>query len=242
MRKLGLSLVVASSIAFAGGVIDLDPIPTPLPPVEVKSDLVISANMTMVSKYIWRGQDQNSKGPAIQGGIDLEYRGFYLGTWASNGDFDTATERSSIEVDIYGGYRGEVAGIGFDIGAIAYLYPSVTSEWDDVSKEIYLGLSKEIGNFSIGGTYSYDFDAVNMDGDDGVYNVQLDASVKTIYDITVNGNFGISDAVSTDDYYFLVGASKTVGKFDLGIAYTGYYNDALDDTTSHIVASVSTSF
>ena len=242
MRKLGLSLVVASSVAFAGGVIDPKPVIPVVPPVEVeKSDIVISANMTMASKYIWRGVDQNNKGVAIQGGIDLEYKGFYLGTWASNVDYGVGST-DNIELDVYGGYRGEISGIGFDIGYIAYFLPNTYVDLDSTAKEAYLGLSKDIGDFNIGTTLSYDFDAINEDGDDGSYNIQFDASVKTIYDITLSSNFGISDRVSTDDYYFLVGANKTVGKFDLGIAYTGYYSDALDDTTSHVVATISTSF
>jgi len=246
MKKLTLSIasiVALSSLSFAGGEVVEPPVVVVPPVVEETSDLTISANMAMVSKYIWRGMDQNRGNMAIQGGIDVEYKGFYVGAWASNGDFDTATENSSIELDLYAGYRFEVATIGFDIGAIAYLYPGVTDDWDETSKEAYVGVSKEFGNFGLGATFSYDFDAVNEDGDEGTYNVQFDASVKTIAEITVAGSFGMNNAAgATDDYYFSVGASKTVGKFDIGVAYHGYYNDALDDTTDHIVASISTSF
>ena len=236
MKKLGLSLVVASSIAFAGGVID--PV-VPAPPLEIKSDLTISANMTMASKYIWRGQDQNNKGVAIQGGIDLEYRGFYLGTWASNVDYGVGST-DNIELDVYGGYRGEVAGIGFDIGYIAYFLPNTYVDMDNTLTEIYLGVSKEIGNFNIGATYSYAMMSANPALDE-TYNLQFDASVKTIYDITLAGSYGMIDG--TDDYYYSVSVSKTVGKFDIAVAYTGVeWDNPLTTDQDHIVASISTSF
>jgi len=239
MKKSGLSLVVASSIAFAGGVIDPDPVVPTIPPVEVKSDLTISANMTMASKYIWRGQDQNNKGVAIQGGIDLEYRGFYLGTWASNVDYGVGST-DNIELDVYGGYRGEVAGIGFDIGYIAYFLPNTYVDMDNTLTEIYLGVSKEIGNFNIGATYSYAMMSANPALDE-TYNLQFDASVKTIYDITLAGSYGMIDG--TDDYYYSVSVSKTVGKFDIAVAYTGVeWDNPLTTDQDHIVASISTSF
>jgi uncharacterized protein (TIGR02001 family) len=251
MKKLTLSIasiVALSTLSFAGGDIEPEPTPVPVPtpaPV-VESDLKISANMTIASKYVWRGQDQANSDMAIQGGIDVEYKGFYLGVWGSNvGPVNNVatTGDSTIEIDVYGGYAGEVAGIGFDIGAIAYLYPGDTDEWDDVTKEVYLGVSKEIGNFGVGAKVYYDFDNLNEDGDEGYYTAEFSASLKTIADITLAGTFGMDNmAGHVDDYYFSVGASKTFGKFDLGIAYHGYYNNAADDTVDHIVASISTSF
>jgi hypothetical protein len=56
----------------------------------------VSANIGAVSNYIWRGASQTGDGPAIQGGIDVGHEsGFYVGTWASNIDWD---EGSSQEV------------------------------------------------------------------------------------------------------------------------------------------------
>ncbi|SHO80392.1 Conserved hypothetical protein 2001 [hydrothermal vent metagenome] len=240
MRKLGLSLVVATSIAFAGGIVEEEPKVVYTPPPVEKSDIEISANMTLASKYIWRGQDQNNKGIAIQGGIDLSYKGFYIGTWASNVDFDTATKTSSIEIDIYGGYKGEVAGIGFDIGAIAYFFPNTYVDMDNTMTEIYLGVSKEIGNFSVGATYSYAMMSANPAIDE-TYNLQFDASVKTVGDITLAGSYGMIDGA--DDYYYAISASKTVGKFDLALTYTGVeWDNPLATDEDHIVASISTSF
>jgi uncharacterized protein (TIGR02001 family) len=245
MKIFTLSLITSLvlSTAVAGGEIEEQNImvtkPVAVEIADVESDFTIGANMTIASRYIWRGMEQNdNKAPALQGGIDLTYQGYYLSFWGSNVDFDGQT----MELDIFGGYAGEYSGIGYNVGYIIYLTNDIPDEYEDISKEFYLGLSKEFGNYSVGGTFSYNPDGVNEDGDDGVYNIQLDASAKTLYDVTVSGSFGISDGTSTDDYYFATGVSKTIGKYDIGLTYTGYYSDALDDTTDYIVGSVSTSF
>lgn len=59
----------------------------------------ISANIGAVSNYLWRGVTQTQDGAAVQGGLDLTHSsGFYIGTWASNVDFDD--EAGSQEVVI----------------------------------------------------------------------------------------------------------------------------------------------
>src|SRR5690606_38399513 len=79
----------------------------------------LSANIGATSNYVWRGVTQTDDSAAIQGGIDYSHEsGFYLGTWASNVEF------SDHELDLYGGYAGEAAGIGYDVGVIFYTYGS----------------------------------------------------------------------------------------------------------------------
>ena len=46
--------------------------------------LEMSANIAITSNYVWRGMTQTSNSPALQGGIDLGYKGIYVGTWGSN--------------------------------------------------------------------------------------------------------------------------------------------------------------
>jgi hypothetical protein len=49
----------------------------------------ISANIGAVSNYMWRGVTQTQDGAAVQGGLDFSHEsGFYIGTWASNVDFN----------------------------------------------------------------------------------------------------------------------------------------------------------
>lgn len=95
-----------------------------LPAIAAEPDYEISGNFALTSDYRFRGVSQTDKDPALQGGFDFAHKsGFYLGTWASNVS-NWANPGGSMELDIYGGYSGELAGgIGYDIGYIAYRYP-----------------------------------------------------------------------------------------------------------------------
>jgi uncharacterized protein (TIGR02001 family) len=251
MKNLKLSLIATMAIttlSFASGnvkkvIIDSPVVNAPTTTKKVdtttSNKLLIDASMTMATRNIFRGEDLNdNKGMKVSASVDLAYKGLYMNLITSSlnsGD-------NNLEMDIYQGYKTKFAGINIDIGHVTYLLPDTYQNLGDTSKEIYLGISKEIANYSAGVTFSYDYDAINMDGDDGVYNIQLDAGAKAMYDIKLSANVGMSDAKSTDDYYFLLGATKSVGKFDLSVTYTGKYKDATDTTTDHVVASVSTSF
>ncbi len=91
-----------------------------------------SANVTLTSDYISRGISQTDGGPAIQGGFDYEHPGgIYLGVWGSNVDF---SDDASMELDIYGGYSGEVGGFGYDFGIVRYMYPN-EGRWN--TNEVY---------------------------------------------------------------------------------------------------------
>src|SRR5689334_4147463 len=89
----------------------------------------LTANVGLYSEYIFRGIAQTGGKPAVQGGFDYAHSsGFYAGTWASNiswlEDFG-AYNRSSVEWDVYGGYKSNFPGSDFfyDVGAYGYLYP-----------------------------------------------------------------------------------------------------------------------
>jgi uncharacterized protein (TIGR02001 family) len=82
----------------------------------------LTANVSLTTKYKYRGQDQSDATkeavPAIQGGFDYALGGLYLGNWNSSIGFAHGTE-----VDVYGGYRGTVGGLGYDVGLLQYYYP-----------------------------------------------------------------------------------------------------------------------
>ncbi|MTW20337.1 TorF family putative porin [Allochromatium palmeri] len=82
----------------------------------------ISANIGVVSNYIWRGQSQTNNGPAIQGGLDYAHEsGFSAGTWVSNVDFDDDT---NYELDVYGGFGGSINDdLSYEFNLIYYGYP-----------------------------------------------------------------------------------------------------------------------
>jgi len=87
----------------------------------------LSFNVGAVSEYRYRGISQSRLKPALQGGIDYAApNGFYVGTWASTIKWiKDAGGDAKVEVDLYGGYKTEVAkGLTLDVGGLYYLYPS----------------------------------------------------------------------------------------------------------------------
>jgi len=103
----------------------------------------ITANVTVVNDYRYRGISQSNFKPAIQGGFDYAHEsGLYIGNWNSSiswisdaygpnggvsGNGLTAGQvSSSIEMDFYAGIKKELIGEGFasDFGVLQYYYPT----------------------------------------------------------------------------------------------------------------------
>jgi len=227
--KLSLVAAFAVSSAFAGG--DIAPVEpevvveTPAP----ESDFTVSANLALTSNYVWRGMTQTSNAPAVQGGIDFGYKGFYLGTWMSNVDFNVASD-NSLEADFYAGYAGELAGIGFDLGFIQYAYPHDSSALN--FEEVYVGLSKDFGGFGINGKYSFGLDNAPDYWDVG-------ASAELPMGFGLSATYGDYDTVGSN---YIIALSKEIGKFELSVAYTDFSADAGGQDEDHVVATISTSF
>jgi len=98
-----------------------------LPTVSFAEDSPLSFNIGAFTDYRYRGISQTRLKPAIQGGVDYALpAGFYVGAWASNIKWiKDAGGDASVEIDIYGGYKGEIQkDLGYDIGVLTYQYPS----------------------------------------------------------------------------------------------------------------------
>lgn len=111
----------------------------------------LSYNMGVTSLYKFNGLDQNASAPksirpAVQGGVDYDAgNGLYLGNWNSTGTFGDRAG-SHIEVDVYGGYRGEWAnGASYDLGVVRFMYPG-DSSWNVNEWSVRLGY----GAFTLG--------------------------------------------------------------------------------------------
>jgi len=229
--KLSLVATLAVSTAFAGGHI------APAEPVVVEaapeSAFEVSANLAITSNYAWRGMTQSSNSPAVQGGIDLGYKGFYLGTWGSNVEFDNGTD-NSLEADFYAGYKTSFSGVEVDLGYILYAYPNDhdASNFD----EAYIGLGYDFGVVGINGKYSFAVDS-NIDTTD---YWEVGGDVELPMEISLAASYGDYDEVGTN---YLVSLSRSWGKFEFLVAYTDFSSDAgsLYDE-DHIIGTVSTSF
>ena len=79
-----------------------------------------TGNINLTSNYKFRGQDQSANKAAVQGGFDYSKDGFYVGNWNSS----ISLPSTSIEMDLYAGYKGEIAkDTGYDVGILQYHYP-----------------------------------------------------------------------------------------------------------------------
>ncbi len=239
MKKITtLSLVAALAVssAFAGG--DIAPVEEVAVEAAPESEITVSANLAITSNYIWRGMTQTKNSPAVQGGIDLGYKGFYLGTWGSNvdfGAFDFRDNDNNLEADFYAGYAGELAGIGFDIGYIYYAYPNESDAFN--FDEAYLGLSYDWESFGVNGKYSV---GMNTENDSPDY-WEIGATAKLPWDVTLAATYGDFDDIG-DNY--IVSLAKTFGKFEITLAYTDFSSDydLILDSKDNFVATISTSF
>ena len=114
--------------------------------VAAEPDYTLSYNIGATTDYRFRSIAQTSFKPAVQAGADFAHKsGVYAGVWGSNvnwvKDFAGATD-GSLEIDLYGGYKGELAkGLGFDVGVIAYLYPSNNAATNANTTEVYAALT-----------------------------------------------------------------------------------------------------
>ncbi|MBU4568407.1 MAG: TorF family putative porin, partial [Alphaproteobacteria bacterium] len=105
-----------------------------------------SGNVAISSDYVWRGVSQSNGDMAISGGFDYANGMFYAGTWASNIDFEDASD-ANVEIDFYGGIASEFSnGVTWDLGVIYYVYPdSEDSDLDFVELKGALGYAFDAG-------------------------------------------------------------------------------------------------
>ncbi len=91
----------------------------------------ITGSIAVVNDYLFRGLSQTNRKPAVQAGIEYDHHsGWYAGAWGSNiswlSDASTtaAPLSSSLEVDLYTGYRGSFSSDWtYDVGLYEYYYP-----------------------------------------------------------------------------------------------------------------------
>ncbi len=181
---------------------------------DIGNGLDLSGNLAIASNYIWRGQTQTGNEEAIQGGLDLAHEsGLYIGTWASN-------ISGGSEFDYYGGYAAELAGIGFDLGVIAYRYPQSSSS---NFEETYLGVSKTFGSVDTGVTFYSGHDS-SPDAWDLSLGTDLGGIGATLgytdYDSTSSTNYG--ETVSFGLSKELLSKSWPV---EISLTYTDFDSD-----------------
>jgi uncharacterized protein (TIGR02001 family) len=201
---------------------------------EPASPHTLTGNITLTSDYVFRGVSQTQGGPAIQGGFDYAHAsGFYVGTWASNvawvkeGGFK---DDSSMEIDLYGGYKGSMGPIGYDLGAITYYYPGDKNTVNDYANpnttEVYVAGSWEFLTLKYSHVVSSHF--IGWEGPDGEKTrnsnyLELNAAYDLGNGWGIQGHVGHQKVknLSIADYTdWKIGVSKDIGFGVVSLAYT----------------------
>lgn len=171
------------------------------------SEIGVSGNIGATSNYVWRGMTQANDKAALQGGVDVDYKGAYVGAWGST------LQSGDYELDLYGGYTNEFYGVGYDVGYVAYKYPK--NDGLDF-EEIYVGLSKEFYGVEVGASYYFGMDEATdyVEGSLG-YDFGL---------VAASATYGSYDKIGDN---WSVGLSKTFleDSLELAVAYTEMKSD-----------------
>ena len=164
-----------------------------------------SANVSLVSNYLYRGISQAGGKPALQGGLDYTHSsGFYVGAWGSSiswlSDTYTASggtagaNNAGVELDTYLGFKNSFAtDFNYDVGFLRYNYP---------------------------GSYPATFAAGAAKANtDEVYGLIGWKWISLKYSYSLGNTFGVADARGTD--YIDLSANYPVA--DTGITLGAHY-------------------
>lgn len=196
-----------------------------------------SANVALVSDYLFRGVSQTDEKGAIQGGFDFTYEsGFYAGIWASNVNYGTDT---STEMDFYGGYGWSAGESEFDVGFIYYDYEG-DAEFD--YQELSFAYTR--GDLTLGVYYSPEYL-----GDNGprMIHPYVDYGMAINESLNLSLHLGMTDLdeeglfeVGEDSYMdYSIGLSWTAGGIDMSAVYTNTTIDDLEAAEGRVVFSFS---
>ncbi len=180
----------------------------------------LTANLGWVSDYYFRGIAQHPS--SASAGIDFEHAGLYLGSWAADvGD--------GLEVDVYGGWSGEISDFTVGAGFTGYYY---TGDFDDTYEEVNLNFGYGIASAEVA-VGQYD----NFAGPTQDY---------TYYALTLekNGLYGKYGGFSQDfDFDYLeLGYGTELEGFDLSFALIVGDDPASSETDEAIVVGIGKTF
>lgn len=229
----------------------------------------LTATVTLATDYIFRGISQTKNGPAIQGNFDYAYMfkpevGVYAGVFGSNLNFDEPSgpgiKRASIELDFYGGLRGEIRGIQWQTGFIQYYYPNAHPapgiDYDYIEGLVKLG--HDFGVVAVTGGVNFTGDYFGETGTGVYYNGDITVPLPFLpFGMNAIGHLGHQEIQNnarfgTPDYTdWLIGINGKVEGFVLQLAYTDtdiskgrcFPGTSLDGTCgARVVFSVSRTF
>ncbi len=175
----------------------------------------LSFNVGGVTDYRYRGISQSRNKPAIQGGVDYaDKSGFYVGAWGSTIKWieDSGGTDGSLELDIYGGYKGSAGAISYDVGVLRYEYVgnkglAVNPNTTEVYAAITYGMFTAKYSHALTNTFG------NADSKNSSY-IDLSAAVDLGSGFTLTPHIG-RQVIKNGSAYSYTDYSLTLGK-DLG--------------------------
>lgn len=195
-----------------------------------------TANIALVSDYVFRGVSLSGNDPAIQGGFDYSSELWYAGVWGSS-------ITDGMEIDLYAGFTPTTGQVEWNIGATGYFYPGAdddAAEYDYI--EFVLSASTSLTEqISVGGGFYYAPDNWGGTGEATYYEINgayqpMDAlSFSAAYgNQTIEDPDGPLGPTGEDDYNtWNLGGTYAIHGFSLDVRYHDTDIDAGSDIAEY---------
>jgi uncharacterized protein (TIGR02001 family) len=179
--------------------------------------LTLSGGISAVTDYRFRGYSLSERKPAIQPTLTVTHKsGVYAGGWGSN--LRGSPVYGKVELDLYGGWSGEIAGgTSLDAGLVYYYYPDGQGPSDYA--EPYATISHGIGPLTAkaGINWAPSQSATARENWTYVFG-QLSADIPKT-PVTLTGRLGHQDFGSSRYTEWALGAQATLHGVTAGVQY-----------------------
>lgn len=224
--RFRLPLAALASVAFISPAAAQDS-PEAARPAEAQTPpaFTVTGGITLASQYRFRGISLSDEKVALQGTINLNHRsGFYAGAYGYSLDGFGELGGSNLELDLYVGYRRQVAeGVTVDGGLLYYAYPGSTGG-DFEFFEPYANVSVTRGPVTgkLGIAFAPSQDGLANNSNTYVYGDLSLAVPNTPFTLTghIGNSHGNTPLTPSGDYIdWSLGATVTWNRLTFGVAY-----------------------
>ncbi len=184
-------------------------------------------NAAATSEYMFRGISQTDDHPALQVGGGYSFSsGFYVGGWASNVDFGRADQDTSAEIDVFGGWNGDVAeNTNLDVQLIRYGYVGEP-------RGVNYAYNELVGKVTFAKQYTATLGYTNnyLNGGENSFYSAVGGTWEVGHDINLTAGLGYTSNSGPLDNYadYSVGVNRKFGPVNLGLSYVGTSSKAND--------------
>jgi uncharacterized protein (TIGR02001 family) len=188
---------------------------------EAKAPITITGGATVVSDYRFRGVSLSAEDPTLQGTFTVSHEsGFYVGAWGSG--LASGTPYGGSEIDIYGGWTGDVGGITLDANVTQYTYPNQDGTAPVDYLELLGSVSKDLGpvNAKVGVGFVPKQSGYGNASGFYVYNDYALGIPNTPFTLKAHGGYNKSDfSADTKAFDYSIGLDTNWKALTLGVSY-----------------------